>query len=556
MASISAHFEPKTYDQAKQHECRRDAMKLELNALEENGTWIVVFVPTDQHIVGCKWVFKLKLRADASIERCKARLMAKGYSQIEGFDFSETFSPVAKHTTVRTFLALAAALNWSLCQLDIINAFLNGDLEEDVYMELPLGYEVKGECKPGERLVCKLQKLLYGLKQASRQWNVKLTAALLEYGFIQSKSDYSLFMKQDQGHHLYILVYVDDILVGSDCPELLSSFKVFLADTFKLRDLGVPHYFLGLELARSSQGIVLNQRKYVLDLLIEFGYLGSKPVKTPMNCNEKLQRQGFDDFVDATHYRKLVGKLLYLTFFGPDISFAAHVLSQYMDKPLKSHLQDAPRILRYLKQTPGQGLFFPANSDMKLVAYSDNDWASCVNTRRSISGFCIQLGGALISWKSKKQTVVARSSTEAEYRAMASCSCEIIWLVALLKDFGVTQPGAVVMHYDNQSAISLSKNPVYHERTKHVEIDCHFIREKVLDGVIELRYVHTSLQLADLFTKALSKSVFYSLLSKMSICNIHSTNTHLEGECQSCAVQAFATAASRLSKRRVVWSCL
>ena len=199
VASVSSHFEPETYDEAQKHECWQEAMKAEIKALEDNGTWIIVTVLADQHVVGCKWVYKLKQNPDGTMERCKARLVAKGYSQIAGFDFSETFSPVAKQSTVRTFLALAASLNWSLGQIDISNAFLNGDLEEDVYMELPLGYQVEGECVKGSRKVLKLQKSLYGLKQASRQWNIKLTTALIEDGFIQSKVDYSLFLKKVKG---------------------------------------------------------------------------------------------------------------------------------------------------------------------------------------------------------------------------------------------------------------------------------------------------------------------------------------------------------------------
>jgi len=491
-------------------------MAAEIAALEENHTWVVTDLPPHKQPIGCKWVYKIKYRADGSIERHKARLVAKGYTQNEGIDYHDTFSPVAKMTTVRTLLAVAAAKHWTLHQLDVNNAFLHGELDEEVYMKLPPGFKTKGESQ-----VCRLTKSLYGLKQASRQWFSKFSDCLIALGFTQSKADYSLFTRTQGSSFLVLLLYVDDIAIASNDSAAVKSLIDTLNAKFRLKDLGVLRFFLGLEIARTDKGISVSQRKYSLEILQDSGMLGSKPVSFPMEQNLKLSRDVGSLLTDPTSYRRLVGRLLYLTITRPDLAYLVQTLSQFMDTPRQPHLNAAYRVLRYVKSSPGQGLFFPAVSDFTLKGFCDADWAGCLDTRRSITGFCVFLGSSLISWKSKKQNTISRSSAESEYCSMASTGCEIVWLLTLLHDLHIDHSKAAPLFCDSQAAIHIAANPVFHERTKHIDVDCHFVREKVQLGLIKTLHVPSQHQLADIFTKPLGSVLFHSLLSKMSVMDIH-----------------------------------
>ncbi|XP_073067135.1 uncharacterized protein [Primulina eburnea] len=518
--NISSIVEPHSFSQAVVQPEWRQAMDAELQALESNKTWSIVSLPPNKRAVGCRWVYKAKFRADGTLERYKARLVAKGYTQQEGIDYFETFSPVAKIVTVRTLLALAAVHGWFLTQLDVNNAFLHGELAEEVYMLLPPGYHSKGVILP-TNAVCKLHKSLYGLKQASRQWFSKFSSTLLTIGFIQSHADSSLFIRSQGNVFLALLVYVDDIVIATNDEKEAVDLKIFLDSHFKLKDLGNLKYFLGIEVARSSRGISICQRHYALQLLTEAGLLGCKSRSTPLDTNLKLNDEDGDLLTDPFLYRKLMGKLLYLTITRPDLAYSVNKLSQYVSKPRGPHLQAVYSVLKYVKGSVGQGLFYSASTTLKLSFFSDSDWASCQDTRRSVSGYCVLLGKSLISWKSKKQQTVSRSSAEAEYRSTANATCEVIWLRSLLTDFQVPCDEPAVLFCDNQSAIHIASNPVFHERTKHIEIDCHIVREKLQCGLIKILYLSTVLQLADLFTKSLLPSRFRMLLSKMGINNIH-----------------------------------
>jgi len=327
-----------------------------------------------------------------------------------------------------------------------------------------------------------------------------LTTVLLESSYVQSSHDHSLFTKQSGSDLVIVLVYVDDLLITGNNQALIDDAQKTLHNKFKVKDLGQLRYFLGIEILRSDKGILLNQRKYTLELLSKVGLGGAKPASTPMEMNIKLTTVEYDSMVGNVNdpiltyvhsYQQLIGKLIYLTITRPDICFAVQVLSQFMQHPKRSHWDAALRVLRYLKGAPGQGILLKKGSITSLTAFCDSDWAACPNTRRSITGYIIMLGESMVSWKSKKQHTVSRSSAEAEYRSMAGAVSKIIWLVGLLKDLKVDIITPVRLWCDNKAAMQIASNPMFHERTKHIEIDCHFVREKLKDGLIKPEHIRT-----------------------------------------------------------------
>ncbi|KAM7530049.1 hypothetical protein LguiB_033459 [Lonicera macranthoides] len=503
---------PRSYSQAATQVCWQQAMKEELQALMDNHTWDIIPRPDGVKLIGCKWVYTVKLRPNGTIERYKARLVALGNRQEYGLDYEETFAPVAKMTTVRTVMAIAVSKGWSLRQMDVKNAFLHGDLKEEIYMLPPPGLFTN----PSNE-VCRLKRSLYGLKQAPRAWFEKFRTTLLNFQFTQSQYDSSLFLKRTATGIVVLLVYVDDIVITGSDSQSIGELQQHLKSIFHMKDLGLLHYFLGLEVHSCSTGMLLHQHKYTQEILTLAGLQFGNSVLTPLEVNLKLRQTEGDLLPDPSLYRQLVGSLNYLTITRPDISFAVQQVSQFMQAPRHSHLAAVRRILRYLKGTSGRGLYFPNENSLQLMSYSDADWAGCADTRQSVTGWCMFLGDALISWKSKKQDRVSKSSTESEYRAMSSACSEIVWLRGLMGELGIPQLTPTPLHADNTSAIQIATNPVFHERTKHIEVDCHSIREALDQRVITLPHISSELQAADVFTKALSSQRHQFMVNKLML---------------------------------------
>ncbi|XP_034679699.1 uncharacterized mitochondrial protein AtMg00810-like [Vitis riparia] len=379
--------------------------------------------------------------------------------------------------------------------MDVQNVFLHGDLLEEVYMQFLPGFRQQGEIP----MVCRLNKSLYELKQASRSWFQKFSATIQQDGSHQSRADYSLFTKISGNSFTAVLIYVDDMIIIGNDESVIAALKESLHTKFRIKDLGQLRYFLGIEVAPSTDCISISQRKYTLDILNEAGLLGAKLLSTPMEEKNKLLPIIGDLLKNPSTYRRLVGQLIYLTITRLEISYSVHILSQFMQEPRKPHLDVVHHLLRYLKGAPGQGLYFPAKGNFLLRGFCDADLARCSITRRSVTGYCIFLGEALISWKTKKQTTVSRSSAESEYRAMASITCEFTWLKYLLDDLKVEHLQPAKPFCDSKSTLYIAANPVYHEHTKHIEIDCHVVQERIQLGAIVTAHVPSSCQLADLF---------------------------------------------------------
>ncbi|CAA7035751.1 unnamed protein product [Microthlaspi erraticum] len=504
---------PTTVAQALADPRWRGAMGDEYNSQLRHRTYSLVPAAPNQNIVGTRWIYTIKYAPDGSVRRLKARFVAKGYSQQPGVDYTETFSPVIKSTFLRTVLDVTVSRSWPIKQLDVNTAFLQGTLKEEVYINQPAGF-VDPE-KPTH--VCRLHKALYGLKQAPRAWYLELSNFVLSTGFINSVADTSLFILKRDWSLLYMLVYVDDIIVTSNDQRLLDQTLQSLATRFSVKDPEDLNYFLGIEAHRTPSGLHLTQRRYILDLLTRCNMLDAKPVTTPMASTPKLTLGSGIPLTDPTQYRSVVGSLQYLSFTRPDVSYAVNRLSQFMHAPTSDHWQAAKRVLRYLAGTSSHGLFYSKENPTTLHAYSDADWGGDRDDYISTNAYIVYLGKHPIFWSSKKQKGVARSSTEAEYRSVANASAELRWICSLLSELGVQIPAPPVIYCDNVGATYLCANPVFHSRMKHLALDYHFIRNQVASGILRVVHVSSKDQLADALTKPLTCAPFTDLTSKIGV---------------------------------------
>nr|GEV69731.1 hypothetical protein [Tanacetum cinerariifolium] len=413
-----------------------EAMNKELEASEKNNTRTLTELPSGHKAITFKWVYKTKFKPTNIIERLKARLVVRGFNQKEGLDYKHTFSPVSKLATVKVLFVIATAKQWPLHQLDFNNAFLYGYINEEIYM-LPLE------------------------------------------GYGQSKQDYSLFVKVQGDSFTATLVYVDDVLITRNTPTKVDSLKKSLDDKFTIKDLGLARYFLSIEIYHTFTGTHLNQRKYILDLLTDAGLTAAKPNPSPLPTNLKLSLDKGVLISDPAAYRRLVGRLIYLTMTRPNISYVVQHLSQIVSSPKDVHLQAAIHLLKYLKGTAFKGLFYPIQPHLQVTGFTNADWTSCLMTRKSLTGYCIFLSHSLIYWKTKKQATLSRSSTE--------------------------------------SAQQLAANPCFHNISKHMDVDCHFTKEKVQDGFLQTIFIPSHLQLADIMTKALNQVQHSFLAGKLGL---------------------------------------
>ena len=342
-----------------------------------------------------------------------------------------------------------------------------------------------------------------------------------EFGYKQSNSYHTLFIKHKEGKVTALIVYVDDMVLTGDDPCERKALQEYLATKFEMKDLGQLKYFLGIVVARSKHGVLLSQRKYVLDLLTETGMLGCKLVETPMEMNHKLEIHPDQAPIDKGRYQRLVGRLIYLSHTRLDIAYAVSVVSQFMHAPSEEHMEAVYQILRYLKSAPGKGLLSSKNGISNIEGYTDSDWAGDQTTRRSTSSYFTFVEGNLVTWENKKQKVVARSSAEAEFRGMAHGVCKLLWIRNILRDLGIEYATPMNLHCDNKAAIQIAQNPVQHDCTKHVEVDCHFIKENLDEKIIQFSFIQSESQLADMLTKVVSGKVFHGIIDKLGMIDIY-----------------------------------
>lgn len=510
--------EPTTFKQAMASEQAEQwgmAMDEEFASLLANGTWEVVPLPPGKAAIPTKWVYRIKRDANGNIERFKARLVVKGFYQIEGIDYSEVFAPVTKYSSFRALMAIVATKDYEMRHVDIKTAFLHGDVEEEIYIEPPPGYTVAG---PGH--ACRLLKALYGLKQAPRAWHHKLDGELIAMGFTASSADPGLYTGMVNGSPVYTIVYVDDIIVASPNLKAINAFIAGLLAAFDGRDLGETSLFLGMSVTRDrrSRTIKIGQERMISDLVAKYGMEEAKTRIIPLSPSLRLSKdEGEPLDTRVFPYSSLVGALLYITVCTrPDIAFAVGALSRYMSNPTTVHWHAAKGVVRYLAGTADLSLTFTGSAGLNVIGFCDADYAADVDTRRSTTGFVFTLAGGAITWSSKRQATVAASTTEAEYMAAAAAVKEALWLRNLLMDLGVPHK-TIDIFGDNQAALKILRNPVSSVRSKHIDVAHHLARERVVRKEVSFSFIPTTEQVADSLTKALPESKVCKCRSGMGV---------------------------------------
>ena len=496
------------------------AMDVEMKNIRDNETYKLYKMKSGEKAIGCRWVFRKKLKADGSLEKYKARLVAKGFLQQFGKDFNETFAPVAKFKSIRLILAIAAHFNQTVFQDDCTSAFLNGVLKEKVLMDQPEGYQVKTR-----DIKWLLTKTLYGLKQSPREWNEVFHNFMMNYGFVQSKNDPCLYIKFEEARSLLVGLYVDDVISTGTDSNQVQNFRKALKAKFKCSEGGLLKWGLGMEIIQDSTGISINQDQYIASKLLEFDDFLAKDVKrsVPLDPNFQellIEANESNEVEEGFPFRSIVGSLMFAaTGTRPDIQTAVSIASRFLDKPKRIHCDMVKQILYYLRQNPSRPIVYKKQLNPKLEIYSDSSFANNADYS-SISGFAVVFGNSLIAWSSKKQPVIALSSTEAEYVALTGASQEALWFQSVLAELGINQ-ACVTIYEDNNSCIKLAQNPQEFKRTRHIQVKYHFIRSLVKEGKVSVQYCNTKDQLADLFTKGVNGPRLKEITTKLGIQNNH-----------------------------------
>ena len=482
------------------------AMKEEMDSLSQMNTWTLVPPSTEDHnIVDCKWIFKRKYNENGQIDRYKARVVARGFSQRYGIDYEDTFAPVVRLNTLRAMIALAVHKNMQIHQMDVKTAFLNGELKETVYMKQPPGMEEEGK----ENWVCKVNRSIYGLKQSPRQWNTMFDQKLKEMGFEQSIKDPCLYVKKRP--LTYLTIYVDDVVLAGESLEAIQTVKDQLRDRFHMSDMGRLHHILGIKVIHGRNGeISLTQETYIKNLLKKFRLENMKIYATSSDVSVVLEKSSADDsaqLVNVTLYQSMVGSLMYCSLGSrPDIHYAVNAAARYCSEPNQHHLTAVKRIFGYLKGTSNMCLTYQSGTE-PLFGYSDSDFARDRDDRKSTTGYIFSLSNAAISWYSGKQKTVSVSTANAEYLALGAAVREGLFLQQLYGEMGITFKPVEIFE-DNQAAIAIAKNPVQYSKQKHIDIQHHFIREEVNNRHVKVTYCPTNQMVADILTKPLSRNQF------------------------------------------------
>ena len=482
-------------------------MTAEHDSLMENKCWKLVPRPRDANVVSCRWVYKTKeeqTKEGTLGSRRKSRLVARGFSQIEGVDYSETYAPVAKLTSIRVLLDIVAELDLELHQMDAITAFLNVILKELVYMEQPPGFEVGDPAKT----VCLLLKAIYGLKQAPRQWYAKIDDFFLhDLDMEHNPADDCVYVRRKGGHILIIALYVDDLLIACSDMSVLIETKKQLSNGFKMKDLGESKIILGMDISRDRRAGTLSlcQSRYSQKVIDRYGLTHAKGVSTPMDPEIDLTESAPQS---KQPYREAIGSLMYLMVgTRPDLAFSIGTLAKFVEDPSELHWNAVKRVIRYVIHTKELGLMYGGDELNPPVVYVDADWAGDKTTRKSMSGFMATSNGTAVAWCARQQEVVALSSAESEYISMCNGARETVWLRRLVAGMQVVPHVAnpTLMHVDNQAAIALAHNTAVNRRNKHIDVRYHFTRQTVQDRIIELKYCPTEEMVADMLTKALGR---------------------------------------------------
>ena len=493
----------------------------EIQAHHDNETWTLVDGPKNAKIIQGRWVFTTKRTAQGT--KHKARFVAKGFSQTAGVDYQETYASVLTQTSLRLLIHLAVTFDWPLCQKDFTTAYLNAHLTLPIYMFQPEGFLAPGG---GAKKVCRLNKALYGLKQAGRAWQHSLFDTLQELSFKQSKKEPCIWFKRTSSYIIIIGVYVDDLVITGSDNNQLERISNELGKRFKMKHLGDLHEFLGIRATRIQNGITLDQTTYIEQIIDQFGMADAANISTPMDATYHTTLD--DEKEDKYPTREAIGCLTYIAnATRPDISFAVNNLARNVSHPTKRLWNAIKRIIRYLKATKTIGLTF-RRSDLTLEAWADSDFAGDIEDRKSTSGWLLAIGGNTVAWKSQKQKLVALSTTEAEYIAASEASKEAIWLRDLLQELKLAENKLTLLNQDNQSAIFLEKNHSVKQRTKHIDIKYHFIRELVQQGKLTIRYCPTQEMTADIFTKPLSKQPFTKHRNQLMNITEHSHHQNIQ----------------------------